>query len=233
MKSTIEHTAVASLLVGLGFSSCLQDAVIARPRDGGSDAAARSPLRVEGELIASFERDEGEPEAEVRCSLRLTLAGEPVSDARVTLESDSGALELTENNGQFSGSQTGYFARYTLVVRARATEFRAAFSALAPHRIEAPIDGVTLRASAPLSVRWSPSGAPEATIEAARYAETPIADTGAYTIPAAALVGEAGRVTEERARIRRAQSIPLSEFADASRLRVIVVRGARFSLDAR
>ncbi len=237
-QTTPLDVAVATLLFGSCCSACLQDAIIARGRDGAvTDAAlADAPsggLLVEGELIANFERDEDEPESEVRCSVRVSRGGAAVTDAIVTLESSGAPLALSLRDGQFSGSQTGYSAGYTLVVRTGGEEVRAPLSGLSAHRIAAPSNGETVRAAAPLTVRWNPSAAAEATIEAARFSETPVVDTGSFTIPASALGGEAGRVIEERVRVRRSATVALPNFALGSRVRVIVSRENRFSLDAR
>lgn len=231
----------AALFVCAFSSACLQDAIVARGRDGGfepdaSEQGDASPgeLRIEGEILANVERDNEATESEVRCALRLSRAGVVVSDAVVQLEASGAApATLTVRDGQYVASLTGYPRAYTLVVRARDGERRASLLGPIAHRIEQPSYGAVLRAGAPLTVRWSPSMAAEASIEAASFAESPVADTGSFVIPAASLAGEAGRLTEERLRVRRGEWVAPQGFSSDSRVHIVVSRDHRFSLDAR
>lgn len=225
------------ILSCLMYSACLHDAIIARGRDAASsDAAEDAPLstalRIEGEVIANLEAESEVTESEVRCSFRLSRGGQPVTDAQISLESTSLApLVLSLRDGQFSGSQTGYAMTYTVVVRADGIELRAPLTGPFAHRIDAPRANEVVRSATALTVRWSPFGAAEAAVEAARFAETPVADTGEFTIPATAITATPGRVTEERVRVRRSDTFAPAGFAEGSRIRVIVSRDGRFSID--
>lgn len=226
----------AFVLCCLSYSACLHDAIIARGRDASSDVSDDDggpveTVKIEGDIIANFEAESEASEGEVRCSLRLSRAGQPVTDAAVSLESTAAPITLALRDGQYSGSQTGYATQYAVVVRVDGVELRAPLVGPVLHNIDAPRSNDVVRANTALTVRWSPFGAAEATIEAARFSETPVPDTGSFVIPATAITAMPGRVTEERIRVRRAESFVPSGFADGSRIRVVVVRDGRFSID--
>lgn len=236
--------ACLALSVSALTGACLQDAIVARGRDGASETDARErdapdsarpdELRIEGEILANFERDNEATESEVRCALRLSRAAAAVSDAVVLLEASGVATTtLAVRDGQYVASLTGYQREYTLVVRTSDGERRATLVGPIAHRIEQPAYGAVLRAGAALTVRWSPTMAAEASVEASSFAETPVADTGSYVIPAASLAGEAGRVSEERLRVRRGAWVSVQGFSSDSRVHIVVSRDHRFSLDAR
>ena len=246
MPSAHHDIAWAALFACAFSSACLQDAIVARSRDGaiepdaserdgrGADGSVPSDLRVEGEILAHFERDNEATESEVRCALRLSRAGAAVSDAVVQLEaSGASTTTLAARDGQYVASLTGYPRTYTLLVRTGGEERRATLVGPIAHRIELPSYGAVIRAGAALTVRWSPSMAAEASIEAAAFAESPVADTGTFVIPAASLAGEAGRLTEERLRVRRGEWAVPEGFSSDSRVHIVVSRDHRFSLDAR
>jgi hypothetical protein len=241
MKRRRSAVLVLSLVASMG---CAQDAVIARERDGAtSDGASTRPdgalsaTLVTGEFIASLERDEasGEDRGETRFALRASVAGRALTEARVTVESALGLVSLSSSGGQFTGSQRGYADAYTLViaVNAEGAELRQVVRGPVAHRIELPMEGARVRASTALEVRWAPFGAAEASIETERMAETPVSDTGMFTVPAAALVGEVGRESEDRVRVRRTGVVVLDGAAAGSSVRVSVRRDARFVIEPR
>jgi hypothetical protein len=230
----------APLVSALALGACVQDAVLARARDGaGSDAAddgARDGLpRVEGDIIASVEVESAglEPSVEVRFSLRVSVEGGALSDASVSVESSLGTVTLSPSDGRFIGAQRGYAQRYALVLRAQGREWRASLSGPAAHRVEQPAPGQRVRAGAPLAVRWSPSGAAEASVETEQLSETPVADTGSFEVPASALAGASDRSTEDRVRVTRVDTAALAGFGAGSRLRVVVRYESPFVIEPR
>lgn len=224
------------LILCVGASACVQDAIVARGRDAQTDASdgslrERSAIKIEGEVLASLGTDGVSGDTQVRFAMRLSRSGSSAT-AQVFVESTAGNVELAERDGQYVGSQSEYAGRYVLRVVADGVEVRAAFAGPAAHLISQPAARAIVSPNTALSVTWAPSGASEATVETEDFAETPVRDTGAFSVPAAAIVGEMGRESEDRVRVRRTDTVPLVEFAEESRVRVSVVRENRFTVGA-
>jgi hypothetical protein len=245
------------VLVALGMSACVQDVVLARPRDVdaaatdadtdadtvGTDADTDSEARdvavigpvVTGALIATFDRaEESEPDrGETRFSFRWIDPGRAGSAGRLTVESSAGVAELPLTDGQYTGAQRGYADVYTLVMAYEGAVERYTVRSLRPHRIEAPSLGARVRPATPLEVRWEPAGAPSATLASNGLPETPVRDTGRFVLPATALMGAIGRSTEDTVRVRRAADVTVLGAAPGSTVRVVVLRASPFVVDPR
>lgn len=232
----IPRSIAGVLIVCASMFGCLQDAIVARGRDAQTDAVdgerrERSALKVEGEVVASLGTDGVSGDTQVRFAVRVTRSGESTT-AQVFVESTLGTVELSERDGQYVGSQSEYATRYALRVVMDGVEVRSAFVGPAAHSITQPAARSMVTANTALAVAWAPTGATEATVETEDFAETPVRDTGAFSVPASAIVGEAGRESDDRVRVRRTDTVTLPEFAEESRVRVSVVRENRFTVTA-
>jgi hypothetical protein len=221
------------------FSACVQDVVLARPRAAEDaavsvpDAASADPL-VTGSIIATFDRPEESEldRVETRFSLQWIEPGAEVG-GRSSVESPLGTVELALVDGQYVGAQRGYAEAYTLVMAREGGSARCTLRGPRAHRIDEPSSGARVRPAGALEVRWSPSGAPSATIASNGLPETPVSDSGRFVVPASALPGAFGRATEDRVRVRRAADVPVQGASTASTVRVMLVRSAPFVIEPR
>jgi hypothetical protein len=168
-------------------------------------------------------------------TVNVAKAGAPVSGATVTIGSAGGSVTLAETAtpGTYAGTQGGYHQTYALDVVAGADNVRGArLAGPAFHVISSPTEGATYPAGQPITVNWAPGGASEATVETRGMPETTTTDSGTFTVGAAFLAGEAGRVSDERVRVRRTSRTPLAGGADDSELSVEVRNQVELFIDA-
>lgn len=254
-----DTTRAALLFIAFGATNaaCLTPAYLASVPDGLADAStdgvadamppvdvpsdqpehedAGTQLRVEGTLAAENEASNAQSAMafETRVMLHLERQGAVYSNATVTLTGASGTVTLALSGGAFVGSLRGYDANYTLDVVGEGESLHAALHGPAFHVFTAPQDGETRLADTPMTVSWSPAGAQAATIETTRLSEMPIADTGSYTIPGSALIGEAGQLELDRVRVRRRSAVPVPGASTDSAITFEVRNDVGFIVDAR
>lgn len=141
--------------------------------------------------------------------VRVRRDGAVVQDAVVVVESDAGQVELTLRDGEYVGSQSGYFEIYRLDVDA-ADDFVHGVRVDGPdiHTIETPDVGGTVDATADLVVEWSRhETAEEAWLDLRGMDELTIEDSGSYTVPVSALEWSLQETNQERVRLERANRI--------------------------
>jgi hypothetical protein len=169
-------------------------------------------------------------------TVNVSRAGAAVSGASVTIGSAGGSVTLAETAtpGTYAGAQGGYHQTYSLDVVAGTDNVRGA-RVVGPafHVISSPAEGATYPAGQPITVNWAPGGAAEATVETRGMSETETSDSGTFTVGAAFLAGEPGRVSDERVRVRRRSRTPLAGGADGSDLSVEVRNQVELFIDAR
>jgi hypothetical protein len=132
------------------------------------------------------------------------------------------------------GSLHSYDGSYTLDISGDGIALSGtALVGPAFHVIGAPLDDEVRPANTPLTVTWMPSGAQAATIETSHIPETSIPDTGSYTVPATALPGEVGMQEQDRVRVRRRSTVPVTGASTDSAIVFDVRNDVDFFVSAR
>jgi hypothetical protein len=206
--------------------------------DGSVDAtdSGTVDLYVEGSFEATNNASDARTAAafDTRVTLHLMRGGSSIDDAVITVHGATQTATLVRVSGAFVGSLRDYDGSYTLDLTAdHVTLTGIPLAGPAFHTFTAPMDGETLVSGTPLDVVWSPSGALGATIATENLPETVIPDTGSYTIPGSALVGEAGHLDADRVRVRRRALVTVPGLAPGSSVDFEVSNDVGLQIDAR
>jgi len=231
--NTFTRIGFASLLLG----GCVNHAVIAGDRDADPDGReGGSGLHVEGTIAGqnSVPNAARAADYETRFQLALYVDGMPATNAVVTVTSAGGRLVLVRSGGSYVGTQQGYYGTYSLAVRAGPVDMQdVSLAGPELHVFRAPPPGSTQRAGVALPIAWEPSDAPTATIESRHLPETPIMDTGTYTLPASAVFADPGQLVDDRVRVRRSAELPIPEASFDSVVKIEVRNELEFAVDGR
>ncbi len=195
-----------------------------------------STLRVTARFSASPNggeeaRDEQAMNVDLEVDVR-DAAGDDVTGATVVVDTEFGAVTLTEGgcSRRYCGRQIGYASVYRLsVVRGPDRLDGVAVSGPSFHSIVEPTLGATASASAPLLVRWAPSGdADRVSIETRDFERELAEDLGAFEIPAGNLRSDGDEPEDERVRVRRERQVTLTGGLSGSTIEVAVRNGVSF-----
>ncbi len=143
---------------------------------------------------------------ETSISVRVTRGNAPVTNARVVVSSMLGGpvAMIRGAGGTYGATQAGYFRDYTVDVTAD-TDSVTSIKGTGPDiwRFASPDTGARVPEGRPLNVRWYGMGAPITSVDTLNVDSMSIADTGAFTVPAAAILRRDGMDTMDKIRVRR------------------------------
>lgn len=210
----------------------------------GSSSFSSSPgtgtqsLRVDASISASekIQNAQTADQFSTDISVQVSKAGSPVTNAVVVIGSPSGPLTLVTGGpaGTYRGNLPSYQRSYTLEVTAGADNILGVqLDGPEFHVITAPTSTTNQRAGELLTAVWSPGGAAEATVETEKFPETATQDSGSFQIPGTFLTGEAGKLKEDRVRIRRTNRTNLAGGTAGSSLSVRIRNEVKFLIDGR
>lgn len=227
------------LVVGLALLAGTVAACGGNTAGGGDPGVGSQTLRVDAVITSSNTVQSALTNTQFATEFSVTVSkgGVPVQGAQVIIGSGSGPLTLTNtggNQGNYRGSLPGYGQTYSLDITSGADTISGArITGPDFHVISDPTPSGTYKANMPLVLNWGPAGANEATIETAKLNPTAVSDTGTFTVGPSFLLGDPGKIKEDRARITRTTRISLNGGSAGSTLSVRIRNEATFLIDAR
>lgn len=187
-------------------------------------------LRLSARITASpsGEGEEARDERAMNVDLAVDVrdaAGAVVTGATVVVRSDLGSVTLTEGDcgRRYCGRQTGYASVYWVSAAHGVDRLEdVAVNGPSFHSVVAPTRGSTVSPSAPLAVRWTPSGDADRVFVETRDFERDLAeDLGAFEIPG----GNLREDDDEFVRVLRERSTTVS---GGSTFQIAVRNGVSF-----
>lgn len=163
--------------------------------------ATASPRVANAQAAADFDTD---------FSVRISLAGAPVTTGTVTVTSSGAATPLTfttagDNAGHWVGRATGYDEVYELDVTSGADSVTGVIvDGPDIQSITAPTAGATIDSTVPFVATWDRAGvADEADVQAGDINSITIVDTGTYSIAPGTLKAQQDKATADTFRLTR------------------------------
>ena len=226
------------LVVGLALLAGAVSACGDNTAGGGDPGVGSQTLRVDAVITSSNTVQSALTSTQFATEFSVTVSkgGVPVQGAQVIIGSPSGQLTLSGplSNDTYFGSLPGYEKTYSLDITSGADTISGArITGPDFHVINDPTPSGTYKANMPLVLNWAPAGANEATIETDKLNPTAVNDTGTFTVGPSFLMGDPGKVKEDKARITRTTRISLNGGSAGSTLSVRIRNEATFLIDAR
>jgi len=158
--------------------------------DGDDQGSGSGTLQVECNIIAENPTSNSDEASQFAVHYRVVLTkdGQPVSDAFVSVFPDGGGevvlAEVDGTPGRYEADGVGYRGRYRLEIH-KGSDYVEGVVLTGPdiHVFTSPVTGAQVPGDQDLEVRWSrQEQAPVASILTKRLGDTPIQDTGEYTL---------------------------------------------------
>jgi hypothetical protein len=211
--SSMNHSLVPSLifLVACGGMNSPLD-----PGAGDSQGTGTNTLLVTGNATASPRVANAQTAADfdTAFSVRIELAGVPVTTGTVTITSLSAATPLTftatgDSAGHWIGSASGYDETYQLDVTSGADSVnRVIVDGPDIQVITAPTAGATIDSTQPFVATWNRAAAADvATVQAGDGGPITIVDSGTYSIAPGTLQADKDKARADTFRLARSNHV--------------------------